>query len=641
MGCTNVCVIGTWLNNLSMFLPFPSLNKLVCTRLLTKSFGDVQAELATNAKMYNDCIESYEREAAEKDLRIRDIEEKLRVANEKIIQLESQIVELTFELEKERIVNANLTSVVSELQSELAVASTNADGYDDIIAILRRESETYQSQLAIAQNDSQLYKQKTIDLETLLSKTKDSLVSEKKRVMDAMEAKDKQIAQLDRDLAEKLKDVRASQATIEKTTKQLQQMTNKYNTEKDRADVLDKKIERLNQLTAANEAATTIGSSEEVDRLTKLMEEITKSNDEYKSIVSAYDDKVKFLSRQLLLSGQNVSNKQSQIECLRRDLIAATSEARVVAEDQTSASEEVSNLRAKLADVQSKSTMWKAQANGMIIQLTNDLREKDAAMLELQNKLDKLSEEKTETDQQQVQQPIIKEGARDEEIAQLRSAMEEAQLKAKERMKQKNQSLKEMEDMVTTLTSEIEDLKREKEKLNDRLAKDNERIKYDYEVHDRQLRQTEDRLTKEHLAAMTELENEMNRTVRQLEMQIESLKSNAATGSSTGQGVTSVKKAQQDFLKVQEMEEALRRSKEMEVSLINQNMQMKQKLQDLQQQVKERTDVALNDDDDDEIDDDDMPEKSLPTYYRERQRPQVIQLVGNAWKKLFRRKKLL
>jgi hypothetical protein len=102
-----------------------------------------------------------------------------------------------------------------------------------------------------------------------------------------------------------------------------------------------------------------------------------------------------------------------------------------------------------------------------------------------------------------------------------------------------------------------------------------------------------------------------------------------------------VKKAQQDFLKVQEMEEALRRSKEMEVSLINQNMQMKQKLQDLQQQVKERTDVALNDDDDDEIDDDGMPEKSLPTYYRERQRPQVIQLVGNAWKKLFRRKKLL
>lgn len=608
-------------------------------RLLTKSFGDVQAELATNAKMYNDCIESFEREAAVKDARIRDLEEKLSVANEKIIQLESQIVELTSELEKERIVNANLTSVVSELQSELGVARTNANGYDDIIAILRRESETYQSQLATSQNETQLYKQKTTDLEGLLSRTKDSLVSEKKRVVDAMEAKDKQITLLDRDLAEKLKDVRASQATIEKTTKQLQQMTNKYNTEKDRADALDKKIERLNQFTAANEAATTIGSSEEEDRLTKLMEEISKSNDEYKSLVSAYDDKVKFLSRQLLLSGQNLSNKQSQIECLRRDLIAATSEARVVAEDQTSASEEVSNLRAKLDDVQSKSTMWKAQANGMIIQLTNDLREKDAAMLELQNKLDKLREEKPKNDQQEDQQSS-RDGARDEEIAQLRSAIEEAQLKAKERMKQKNQSLKEMEDMVTTLTSEIEDLKREKEKLNDRLAEDNERIKYDYEVHDRQIRQTEDRLTKKHLAAMTELENEMNRTVRQLEMQIESLKSNAATGSSTGQGMTSVKNAQQDFLKVQEMEVALRRSKEMEVSLINQNMQMKQKLQDLQQQVKERTDV-LNDDDDDESNDGGIPEKSLPTYYRERQRPQVIQFVGNAWKKLFRRKKLL
>ena len=66
-------------------------------------------------------------------------------------------------------------------------------------------------------------------------------------------------------------------------------------------------------------------------------------------------------------------------------------------------------------------------------------------------------------------------GTQDDEIAQLRNAMKEAQLKAKERIKQKNQSLKEMEDIVTTLTSEMEDLRREKDKLNNRLLEENER----------------------------------------------------------------------------------------------------------------------------------------------------------------------
>ena len=452
---------------------------------------------------------------------------------------------------------------------------------------------------------------------------------------------------MDRDLADKWNEIRASEAAIEATTKAFSQMTNKYTTEKNRADALDPKIERPNQLTAANAVAatetamlTTVGSSEELARLTKLMEEISKSDDEYKSLVSAYHDKVKFLSRQLLLSGQNLSNKQSQIECLRRDLVAATSEARVVSENKSSASEEVTTLRAKLEDVQSKSTMWKAQANGMIIQLTNDLREKDASMLELQNKLEKLSEGKPENGQQQEQQSsTINGGTQDEAIAQLRYAMEEAQLKAKERIKQKNQSLKEMEDIVTTLTSEMEDLRREKDKLNNRLLEENERSKHFCEIHERQLRQTEDRLSKEHLVAMTEIENEMNRTVRQLEMEIESLKRNAAMGATaSSQGMATVKSAHND-LKIQDMEEALRRSKDMEVSLINQNMQMKNKIQDLQQQVEERSNVAgmlLDDDEDD--DSDEMSDKPLPTYYRERQRPQVIQFVGNAWKRLFRRK---
>ncbi len=40
-------------------------------------------------------------------------------------------------------------------------------------------------------------------------------------------------------------------------------------------------------------------------------------NDQHKPLVSAYKDKMKIVSQRLLLSGQNVSIKQGQIERLR------------------------------------------------------------------------------------------------------------------------------------------------------------------------------------------------------------------------------------------------------------------------------------------------------------------------------------
>lgn len=51
-------------------------------------------------------------------------------------------------------------------------------------------------------------------------------------------------------------------------------------------------------------------------------------------------------------------------------------------------------MRERLEETQSKSTVWKAQANGMIVQLTNDLREKDATFADLQKKLDEVSKER-------------------------------------------------------------------------------------------------------------------------------------------------------------------------------------------------------------------------------------------------------
>ena len=600
-------------------------------RFLSKSFEDLQAELKSNAEMYDDCIQSYEKEATEKDNRIQELEEELKAANEKILQLEARIIELTNELETERDINANLTATVSELQKELDSAQTNAGGFDNIEAILRKEVETYKSKLSEANDETASYKKKKIELEELIRKTKDSLVEERNRVAEDMAKKDTSIAQLDRELAEKLNEIHTTNAALEETNVQLTELTTKYNTEKDLTSALDKKIQKLNQVTANT---ITGDSSQEVDRLTKLLEDLTKSNDEYKSLLSTYEDKAKLLSQELLLSGQSVATKQGQIENLRQELAEATSKQQVTVENKKSTTDEASTLKAKLDEVQSKSTMWKAQANGMIIQLTNDLKEKDASMIKLQEKLDKLSEEQPQQEQQQPKN--ITSGnneSLEKEIAELKAAMEDAQMKAKEKMRHKNQSLKELEDSVALLSAEMDDLRREKDQITDRLNSEIQRGKDMYKIHERQLHESEDRLAKQHIAEMTKIENEMNATIHDLEMEVKSLRDEM---SSTVSSPSDEKAA----LKVQEMEEALRRSREAEVALINDNMKMKKRLDTLAKEKSLPEPASVFNDESVDHDETEKEVVRLPKYYKEKQRPVVIRIVNNAWNKLFRRKKL-
>ena len=581
--------------------------------------------------MYDDCFQSYEKEATEKDNRIQELEEELKAANEKILQLKARIIELTNELETERDINANLTATVSELQKELDSAQTNAGGFDNIEAILRKEVETYKSKLSEANDETASYKKKKIELEELIRKTKDSLVEERNRVAEDMAKKDTSIAQLDRELAEKLNEIHTTNAALEETNVQLTEMTTKYNTEKDLTSTLDKKIQKLNQVTANT---ITGDSSQEVDRLTKLLEDLTKSNDEYKSLLKTYEDKAKLLSQELLLSGQSVATKQGQIENLRQELAEATSKQQVTVENKKSTTDEASTLKAKLDEVQSKSTMWKAQANGMIIQLTHDLKEKDASMIKLQEKLDKLSEEQPQQEQQQPKNiPSGNNESLEKEIAELKAAMEDAQMKAKEKMRHKNQSLKELEDSVALLSAEMDDLRREKDQITDRLNSEIQRGKDMYKIHERQLHESEDRLAKQHIAEMTKIENEMNATIHDLEMEVKSLRDEM---SSTVSSPSDEKAA----LKVQEMEEALRRSREAEVALINDNMKMKKRLDTLAKEKSLPEPASVFNDESVDHDETEKEVVRLPKYYKEKQRPVVIRIVNNAWNKLFRRKKL-
>ncbi|KAL3796359.1 hypothetical protein ACHAW5_001685 [Stephanodiscus triporus] len=600
---------------------------------LTKSFGDLRSELANNAHMYEDCIATYEREAAEKDARIFALEEELTAANARICVLESQIKELASELEDERAISANLTATVTDLRGELDSARVNAAGYDDIIAILRREVESYQITVAESDYKAKSYELKERELAELLGKASESLAREKERAMVVLEDKDTRIAVLDRELAEKFDEIYTVREAAKKTNEQLSNMTGMYNTERHRADALDEKIRKLNQLTAGVVGAKAIAdddadflTSGESDRLTKFLKDVIASNDQYKSLVDTYESKMKFMSQRLILSEQNVSNKQDQIKSLRRELVEATVKAQDMTADKTS-----NSSRAEVDDTQY--TIWKAQANGMIVQLTNDLKEKEASIMELQKRLEK----RLNNEQQQPQKELLNTRIEslEDQIARLKLVLVETQVKAKKRIKHKNQSLKEMQDAVTTLTAEMEDLRREKNQLTNQLSEAIQRREDDYQIHKRHLRQTEDRLSKEHIVNMKAIEDEMNQTIQQLEVEIRFLKDNAEP---------TLADASNDHSKVQEMEESLRRSKEKEVSLINQNMMMKQKLQEmLEQQARERPPVisVVMDDEDQDVDNDrSKTVKRLPTYYTERQGPGVIQFVGNAWKKLFRRKKL-
>jgi len=149
---------------------------------LTQSLDNLQAELDNKAKMYEDRIDTFVKEAAEKDARIIDLETKLQAANEKIAQLESQISELTSKLEGERSVTANLSrkfeSEIESLKSKLAarvgprqeeessssVRSSQSDNYLSVIEMEGALRRSKQAEVSLI-NQNMLMKQKLQDLQ--------------------------------------------------------------------------------------------------------------------------------------------------------------------------------------------------------------------------------------------------------------------------------------------------------------------------------------------------------------------------------------------------------------------------------------------------------------------------------------------
>ncbi len=150
-------------------------------RLLTGSLDSLQAERDNKAKVYEDRIDTLEREAAERDARIIDLEMKLKLANEKIDQLESQIEELTSKLEGERVASADLSrkfeSEIESLKSKLAAGgspipqeiassmrSAQSDNYLSVLEMEGALRRSKQAEVSLINQNMQI-KQKLKDLQ--------------------------------------------------------------------------------------------------------------------------------------------------------------------------------------------------------------------------------------------------------------------------------------------------------------------------------------------------------------------------------------------------------------------------------------------------------------------------------------------
>jgi len=592
---------------------------------LSKSFKDLKSSLESSKQNYEERIQTYEEEAAVKEKLILNLRKELELAQEKISSLEAQVSNLTAELVEERRKNENLTSVVNSLTNDLDVMRSNVAGFEDIISILRSEKDAYERQLAEEQDSAQSLKRKKDDLEDLIRKTKDSLVMEKERVAKDMTEKDSRIAKIDRDLAEQMNENKELKKSLKHTT-------DRYNSEKSRVERLNAQLERARR----NLPMTNADHADEIEMITSRINELSNSNDEYKSILSNAESKMKVMTQQLLLSNQHVFNKQREIDRLKDELSAVTFPS--TDESQGTLNDTISALTAELEELKSSASMQKATANEKLMLVSLKLEEKEADVLNLQNKIKELvhkskidREEKRVADDSEVAEILELKSS----IATLQTSLKDAQVKAKEKLQLKNQSLKEKEDTIEKLKADIIDLQSEKDKIAAKLNEQVKRSEDDYRNHELQLKRTEDRLAKENLAAINAMEKEMKDTVYQLEMEVKLLKKKVSDGDRIGSTATLAQAK-----RMQDLENALRQSKEQKLSLLNENMKMKHRIDNLQSVQAKASKETVSGVPMKDVGEENQ--KEMPSYFqgKKQQRPLVIRVVGNAWKKVFSRKKL-
>ena len=652
----------------------------------------MKSEVASNAQTYDDCIRGYEEEmtalrdlVAGRDRAIEGLESNSTI--EKVRWMESQIERLTKELEEERNLGMNFAVKVSTTTKDLEEAKRVVTLYEKRLALLDNETLSYRSQLSCLQEQIQTLEKTKMDLEKQRLRYEEQLESQKEQSTEALERRDTQIALLTRELAEKYNEVHTAGLTLKEVKARLERMNYTYGNEKRRADALDEELQALRQnLPSKNETATL----KEISRIADAYEEMSRTAAHHKSRITTLEDKIRFIKQQLLLSSQIFHQKQSEISRLKEELAHAKSSLALTMEDDSSASRRlqakanekiilknqllkeqedaitkadiqaekhfaigkyheaameekdaiISSLKANVEDLKSTSSLWKAKANEKILLTTRLFKDEEAKVLELQSGIEKLIAEKEILRKDLVQQSTLEKeiSGLKATLQQLRESSSLSRSRAKEKILLKNQSLKEKDDIIAALTTKTEILRREKDDISDRWKEEIRLRSNDHVSHEMQLQAMQDKLAKEHRAAMANMEKEMSETVYELEMEIQSLKKKSSNeDEAVREGSIFIAQNEQTF-KLQEMEEAIRRSKRKEIALLNQNLMLKKLVEDLK--LKQSQKDSSLETGDGHSEEDSSRTIELPPYYKEKTSSLLIRVVGKVWTKLFRRKKL-
>ncbi len=649
-------------SNLLIIHSFIYLCEMMCFRALTKSFETLQSELDSNSKTYQGCIDTYETEAAvlretisERDGLIQRLELESNTTMERVSLLEWKVGNLTHELEEERRHTEDLTASLTTFQADLEAAKSNSTEAEGRLSSLKDELKSYQSQL--------LEKEKAIaELEKaaqLKSKTQDQTLS------DAMlKEKEAKISQLNKELENKSELVNVAKRTVEEVKLRFKQMTAKYDTEKERSTGLTHELHNLKEMLSSEQEAKK-KLQEDIATVKKQLGDASQSAENYNERITTLEARIRLATQQLLLANRLVDEKQCEVTRLNQMLtdtlsfLAAAKEVtpspteennfnsspqiesrllRAKANEKILLTEEIlrekiiekesiiQDLKLKFDEATSSFRLLKAKSNEKIILSNQLLTEKDKTIIQLQN-----NPQETAIVTESSQQNTTKHTTSPTEIAELKAA----QTKTKEKLRLKNQAIMEKEEVIATLKADIEDLNAENENITERWRQEiqsNDNLRKNHEL---QLQSVEDRLTKEHIAAISKMEEEMNETVYQLEMEIKSLKKKIANDEALlERNSLGVESGYAELSRLQQLEETVRVAKQKEISLLKQNVMLKKVIEDLQEKQKKLAAVSsqpviMNNNDDDE----------LPSYYKEKKKSLLRRVASGVWGKL-RRKRL-
>ena len=618
---------------------------MICQVVVTYLFPQLlyTRYLAANAQKNEDILQSYK----EKTSKLQQIN---TVKSDEIGDLKLQVKQLNASLKKEKSLSAGNEMELNDLIADLGRSDAFVKHLNQQLDSSRIESQTYQRKVDDLEGRMQ-------QLERDKNSLEESLADEKDRLLSALDDKTTTIAILEQEMAEKINEMHTLNTTLRNVTSRLGKVTSQHALEKKRVNTLEEHLQLLKQnitrtvaipdtpekigvpfevykrkvhaLTQQNLLSQHVINSKlyELAKLKARFDEMSRTTSHLPAELSVLDESRKTIaelksqldllssssrqnqaraSEKLLLQNKVISEQQSIIGSL-------TSKIKDLEESSLEKNESAINeLQMELDNTKTDFSTWKARSDEKILNADNNLKSKEQEILQLKKEINDMTKYQEEV---------------------TISSLEALEEKSKEKLRQKNKILKERDDVITQLNTQLNDLEFEKEKINHKLQDEKQRNEEFYRNYEMQLQATEDKLRRKHAADMSELENEMNNTVYQLEMQVTVLNEKIADTEALRSQRPFIDTQDGGSISIQELQVALQQSKEKEVNLINKNMMMKNQIDNLEAQKKllvmSTSDAVTRQERKNVVE--------LPSYYQDSKRARFKRVVGTIWRWISRR----